>query len=103
MYPYYALRRGAARSDERRFWFWNSCTSRTPAFGAICIDTAYRALSSWQNRLAVPPAMGIDYLHQRLHLHLGNPVTDPEGRDAQALRQRAGHYHALGRAVRDGA
>ena len=50
-------------ADEQRFWFWNSMHFPVPmpAFDAICIDTAYQALGTWQNRVfAVPPAMGID-------------------------------------------
>ena len=82
MYPYYARfdeeRRAA---DEQRFWFWNSMHFPVPmpAFDAICIDTAYQALGTWQNRVfAVPPAMGIDWRCINGYIYIsGNPVTDP--------------------------
>ncbi len=67
-----------------------------PAFDAICIDTAYQALGSWQNRVfAVPPAMGIDYRCINGYIYIsGNPVTDPAkiAERAGHFQQRAGHY-----------
>ena len=83
LYPYYALFDEDRReADEKRFWFWNSMhfPLPMPAFDAICIDTAYQALGTWQNRVfAVPPAMGIDYRCLNGYIYIsGNPVTDPE-------------------------
>ena len=99
LYPYYALfDEGRREADEKRFWFWNSMhfPLPMPAFDAICIDTAYQALGSWQNRVfAVPPAMGIDYRCINGYIYIsGNPVTDPEkiAERAQHFQQRAGYY-----------
>ena len=99
MYPYYALFDEKRReADEQRFWFWNSMhfPLPMPAFDAICIDTAYQALGSWQNRVfAVPPAMGIDYRCINGYIYIsGNPVTDPAkiAERAGHFQQRAGHY-----------
>ena len=99
MYPYYALFDEERReADEQRFWFWNSMhfPLPMPAFDAICIDTAYQALGSWQNRVfAVPPAMGIDYRCINGYIYIsGNPVTDPAkiAERAGHFQQRAGHY-----------
>ena len=101
MYPYYALFDEERReTDEQRFWFWNSMhfPLPMPAFDAICIDTAYQALGSWQNRVfAVPPAMGIDYRCINGYIYIsGNPVTDPEkiAERAEHFQKRAGHYFA---------
>ena len=98
MYPYYALFDEKRReADEQRFWFWNSMhfPLPMPAFDAICIDTAYQALGSWQNRVfAVPPAMGIDYRCINGYIYIsGNPVTDPAkiAERAQHFQQRAGY------------
>ena len=100
MYPYYARFDEERReSDEQRFWFWNSMhfPEPMPAFDAICIDTAYQALGSWQNRVfAVPPAMGIDYRCINGYIYIsGNPVTDPAkvAERAEHFQQRAGHYY----------
>ena len=85
-------------ADEQRFWFWNSMhfPLPMPAFDAICIDTAYQALGSWQNRVfAVPPAMGIDYRCINGYIYIsGNPVTDPAkiAERAGHFQQRAGYY-----------
>ena len=99
LYPYYALFDEERReADEKRFWFWNSMhfPLPMPAFDAICIDTAYQALGSWQNRVfAVPPAMGIDYRCINGYIYIsGNPVTEPEKVAARAehFQQRAGYY-----------
>ena len=99
LYPYYALFDEDRReADEQRFWFWNSMhfPLPMPAFDAICIDTAYQALGSWQNRVfAVPPAMGIDYRCLNGYIYIsGNPVTDPEkiAERAGHFQQRAGYY-----------
>jgi pyruvate,water dikinase len=101
MYPYYAFfdedRRG---SDEQRFWFWNSMhfPAPMPAFDAICIDTAYQALGTWQNRVfAVPPAAGIDWRCINGYIYIsGNPVTHPEQIAARAehFQRHAGYYYA---------
>ena len=100
MYPYYARFDEERReSDEQRFWFWNSMhfPEPMPAFDAICIDTAYQALGSWQNRVfAVPPAMGIDYRCINGYIYIsGNPVTDAAkvAERAEHFHQRAGHYY----------
>ena len=92
MYPYYACFDEERReADEQRFWFWNSMHFPVPmpAFDAICIDTAYQALGSWQNRVfAVPPAMGIDWRCINGYIYIsGNPVLDPE-----KIAERAGHF-----------
>ena len=75
-----------------------------PAFDAICIDTAYQALGSWQNRVfAVPPAMGIDYRCINGYIYIsGNPVTDPAKVAERAEHSRTGRplLRELGRAVR---
>ena len=99
MYPYYARFDEERReADEQRFWFWNSMHFPVPmpAFDAICIDTAYQALGSWQNRVfAVPPAMGIDWRCINGYIYIsGNPVTDPEkmGERAAYFEKRAGYY-----------
>jgi pyruvate,water dikinase len=67
-----------------------------PAFDAICIDTAYQALGSWQNRVfAVPPAMGIDWRCINGYIYIsGNPVTDPAkiAERAEYFQKRAGYY-----------
>jgi pyruvate, water dikinase len=101
MYPYYALFDEERReTDEQRFWFWNSMhfPLPMPAFDAICIDTAYQALGSWQNRVfAVPPAMGIDYRCINGYIYIsGNPVTDPAkiAERAEHFQKRAGYYFA---------
>jgi pyruvate,water dikinase len=82
LYPYYAFFDEERRaSDEQRFWFWNSMhfPAPMPAFDAICIDTAYQALGTWQNRVfAVPPAAGIDWRCINGYIYIsGNPITDP--------------------------
>jgi pyruvate, water dikinase len=101
MYPYYAMFDERRRdSDENRFWFWNSMHFPVPmpAFDAICIDSPYQAVGTWQNRVfAVPPAMGIDYRIVNGYVYIsGNPVTDPEqiAERADFFQQRAGHYFA---------
>src|SRR3954447_11376396 len=101
LYPYYGRfdeeRRAA---DEQRFWFWNSMhfPIPMPAFDAICIDTAYQALATWQNRVfAVPPAMGIDWRCINGYIYIsGNPVTDPAqiAERAEHFQKRAGYYYA---------
>ena len=100
MYPYYARFDEERReADEQRFWFWNSMHFPVPmpAFDAICIDTAYQALGSWQNRVfAVPPAMGIDWRCINGYIYIsGNPVLDPEkiAERAGYFQQRAGYYY----------
>ena len=100
MYPYYACFDEARRADdEQRFWFWNSMhfPIPMPAFDAICIDTAYQSLGSWQNRVfAVPPAMGIDWRCINGYIYIsGNPVTDPAQMAARAeyFQRRAGYYY----------
>src|SRR4029078_7716330 len=95
LYPYYALfDEGRREADENRFWFWNSMhfPLPMPAFDAICIDTAYQALGTWQNRVfAVPPAMGIDYRCINGYIYIsGNPVTDPEKAAERAQRVSGG-------------
>jgi pyruvate,water dikinase len=92
MYPYYGRFDEERReADEQRFWFWNSMHFPVPmpAFDAICIDTAYQALGSWQNRVfAVPPAMGIDWRCINGYIYIsGNPVLDPD-----KIAERAGHF-----------
>ena len=109
MYPYYGRFDEERReADEQRFWFWNSMHFPVPmpAFDAICIDTAYQALGSWQNRVfAVPPAMGIDWRCINGYIYIsGNPVTRPgEDRRARGLLPEAGRLllRELGRAVRE--
>jgi phosphohistidine swiveling domain-containing protein len=101
MYPYYArFDEDRREADEQRFWFWNSMhfPLPMPAFDAICIDTAYQALGSWQNRVfAVPPAAGIDWrcIHGYIYIS-GNPVTDPAtiAERAEHFHEHAGHYYA---------
>jgi pyruvate,water dikinase len=100
MYPYYALFDERRRdTDENRFWFWNSMHFPVPmpAFDAICIDSPYQAVGSWQNRVfAVPPAMGIDYRTVNGYIYIsGNPVTDPAkvAERAGFFQQRAGYYY----------
>ena len=100
MYPYYGRFDEERReADEQRFWFWNSMHFPVPmpAFDAICIDTAYQALGSWQNRVfAVPPAMGIDWRCINGYIYIsGNPVLDPEkiAERAGYFQQRAGYYY----------
>ena len=101
MYPYYGRFDEERReADEQRFWFWNSMHFPVPmpAFDAICIDTAYQALGTWQNRVfAVPPAMGIDWRCINGYIYIsGNPVTDPAkiAERAEYFQQRAGYYYA---------
>jgi pyruvate,water dikinase len=101
MYPYYAVFDERRRdSDENRFWFWNSMHFPVPmpAFDAICIDSPYQAVGSWQNRVfAVPPAMGIDYRIVNGYVYIsGNPVTDPDqiAERADFFQKRAGYYYA---------
>jgi len=101
MYPYYAFFDEERReADDGRFWFWNSMhfPEPMPAFDAICIDTAYQALATWQNRVfAVPPAMGIDWRCINGYIYIsGNPVTDPEkiAERAGHFQERAGYYFA---------
>ena len=101
MYPYYARFDEERReADEKRFWFWNSMHFPVPmpAFDAICIDTAYQALGTWQNRVfAVPPAMGIDWRCINGYIYIsGNPVTDPAkiAERAGFFQERAGYYYA---------
>jgi pyruvate,water dikinase len=101
MYPYYAMFDERRRdSDENRFWFWNSMHFPVPmpAFDAICIDSPYQAVGTWQNRVfAVPPAMGIDYRIVNGYVYIsGNPVTDPDqiAERAGFFQERAGHYFA---------
>ena len=94
MYPYYGrFDLDRREADEQRFWFWNSMHFPVPmpAFDAICIDTAYQALGTWQNRVfAVPPAMGIDWRCINGYIYIsGNPVTDPE-----KIAERAGYFQA---------
>jgi len=100
MYPYYGRFDEERReADEQRFWFWNSMHFPVPmpAFDAICIDTAYQALGSWQNRVfAVPPAMGIDWRCINGYIYIsGNPVLDPEkiAERAGYFQKRAGYYY----------
>jgi pyruvate, water dikinase len=99
MYPYYA-RFDASRRDEQRFWFWNSMHFPVPmpAFDAICVDSPYQAIGTWQNRVfAVPPAMGIDWRCLNGYIYIsGNPVLDPEkiGARAAYFEARAGYYYA---------
>ena len=108
MYPYYGCFDEARRAeDEQRFWFWNSMhfPIPMPAFDAICIDTAYQALGSWQNRVfAVPPAMGIDWRCINGYIYIsGNPVIDPgaDGRPRRVLpAPRRLLLRELGRVVR---
>lgn len=99
MYPYYGRFDEDRRAEDgKRFWFWNSMHFPVPmpAFDAICIDTAYQALGTWQNRVfAVPPAMGIDWRCINGYIYIsGNPVTDPEqiAERAGHFQQRAGYY-----------
>jgi phosphohistidine swiveling domain-containing protein len=101
MYPYYAQFDDERREDdEQRFWFWNSMHFPVPmpAFDAICIDTAYQALGTWQNRVfAVPPAAGIDWRCINGYIYIsGNPVTDPAkiAERAEHFQKHAGHYYA---------
>jgi pyruvate,water dikinase len=101
MYPYYAMFDERRRdTDEPRFWFWNSMHFPVPmpAFDAICIDSPYQAVGTWQNRVfAVPPAMGIDYRIVNGYVYIsGNPVTDPDqiAERADFFQKRAGHYFA---------
>ena len=101
MYPYYGRFDEERReADEKRFWFWNSMHFPVPmpAFDAICIDTAYQALGTWQNRVfAVPPAMGIDWRCINGYIYIsGNPVTDPAkiAERAGFFQARAGYYFA---------
>ena len=101
LYPYYARFDEERReADEQRFWFWNSMHFPVPmpAFDAICIDTAYQALGTWQNRaFAVPPAAGIDYRTINGYIYIsGNPVTDPAkiAERAEFFQKRAGYYYA---------
>jgi len=101
LYPYYAFfDQGRRAADEQRFWFWNSMhfPAPMPAFDAICIDTAYQALGTWQNRVfAVPPAAGIDWRCINGYIYIsGNPVTDPERIAARAghFQRHAGYYYA---------
>ena len=99
MYPYWALFDERRReTDENRFWFWNSMHFPVPmpAFDVICIDSPYRAVGAWQNRVfAVPPAMGIDYRAVNGYIYIsGNPVTDPDkiAERAEFFQKRAGYY-----------
>ena len=109
MYPYYARFDEERReADEQRFWFWNSMHFPVPmpAFDAICIDTAYQALGTWQNRVfAVPPAMGIDWRCINGYIYIsGNPVTDPAkiAERAEFFQKRAGLLlRELGRPLRE--
>ncbi|HET7050563.1 MAG TPA: PEP-utilizing enzyme [Solirubrobacteraceae bacterium] len=101
MYPYYAMFDERRRdTDENRFWFWNSMHFPVPmpAFDAICIDSPYQAVGTWQNRVfAVPPAMGIDYRIVNGYVYIsGNPVTDPDqiAERADFFQERAGYYFA---------
>jgi pyruvate,water dikinase len=101
MYPYYAMFDERRRdTDENRFWFWNSMHFPVPmpAFDAICIDSPYQAVGTWQNRVfAVPPAMGIDYRIVNGYVYIsGNPVTDPDqiAERAGFFQERAGYYFA---------
>ena len=101
MYPYYAMFDERRRdTDENRFWFWNSMHFPVPmpSFDAICIDSPYQAVGTWQNRVfAVPPAMGIDYRIVNGYVYIsGNPVTDPDqiAERADFFQKRAGHYFA---------
>ena len=101
MYPYYAMFDERRRdTDENRFWFWNSMHFPVPmpAFDAICIDSPYQAVGTWQNRVfAVPPAMGIDYRIVNGYVYIsGNPVTDPDqiAERADFFQKRAGYYFA---------
>jgi phosphohistidine swiveling domain-containing protein len=100
MYPYYGrFDEDRREADEQRFWFWNSMhfPLPMPAFDAICIDTAYQALGTWQNRVfAVPPAAGIDWRCINGYIYIsGNPVTDPERIAARVehFQRHAGHYY----------
>jgi pyruvate,water dikinase len=100
MYPYYGrFDEDRREADEQRFWFWNSMHFPVPmpAFDAICIDTAYQALGTWQNRVfAVPPAAGIDWRCINGYIYIsGNPVTDPARIAARVehFQKHAGYYY----------
>jgi pyruvate, water dikinase len=99
MYPYYALFDERRRkTDEQRFWFWNSMhfPLPMPAFDVACVDAPYQGIGTWQNRVfAVPPAMGIDYRIVNGYIYIsGNPVTDPAkiAERAEYFQRRAGYY-----------
>ena len=108
MYPYYALfDEGRREADEQRFGSGTRCSFPLPmpAFDAICIDTAYQALGSWQNRVfAVPPAMGIDYRCINGYIYISGQPGHRSREDRRARRALPGAgwspLRELGRSVR---
>jgi pyruvate, water dikinase len=96
-YPYYTQ---FTKSDDERFWFYNSMHFPEPmcAFDMVTAEAAYCALGSANTRVhCLPTTLGIDHriINGRVYIG-GNAVTDPqeiERRTAQ-FQQRAFYYYA---------
>jgi pyruvate,water dikinase len=95
-YPYYMQ---FQKSDDERFWFYNSMHFPEPmhAFDMITAEAAYCALGSANTRVHVlPTTKGIDYRIINGRVYIGGvPVTDPAEITARTeeFQKRAFYYY----------
>jgi pyruvate,water dikinase len=96
-YPY-AMQFG--KSDDTRFWFYNSMHFPEPmsAFDMVTAEAAYCALGAANTRVhCLPTTLGIDYrvINGRVYIG-GNAVTDPAeiARRTEEFQKRAFYYYA---------
>jgi len=95
-YPYHIQ---FTKTDDERFWFYNSMHFPEPmcAFDMITAEAAYCALGAANTRVySLPTTLGIDHriINGRVYIG-GNAVTDPEeiARRTAEFQKRAFHYY----------
>src|SRR5579871_2793533 len=96
-YPYFIQ---FTKSDDERFWFYNSMHFPEPmsAFDMVTAEAAYCALGSANTRVhCLPTTLGIDHriINGRVYIG-GNAVTDPAeiARRLEEFQNRAFYYYA---------
>jgi pyruvate, water dikinase len=89
-----------AKTDDSRFWFYNSMHFPEPmsAFDMVTAEAAYCALGAANTRVhCLPTTLGIDYrvINGRVYIG-GNAVTDPAeiARRTEEFQKRAFYYYA---------
>jgi pyruvate,water dikinase len=95
-YPYHTQ---FSKSDDDRFWFYNSMHFPEPmsAFDMVTAEAAYCALGAANTRVhCLPTTLGIDHriINGRVYIG-GNAVTDPAeiARRTQEFQKRAFYYY----------
>ena len=95
-YPYHVQ---FAKSDDQKFWFYNSMHFPEPmtAFDMVTAEAAYCALGAANTRVhCLPTTLGIDHriINGRVYIG-GNAVTDPKEivRRTAEFQKRAFYYY----------